>query len=754
MTGSRGAGWPTMGAAAPPDRGEVRIVEGAHMRRFIVEVVVDAFLLVVIVLLLGFIKVPQPFPFGTASAPIVELRGAGVVGFLSWAAVLVLVNRFARPVLVALTGRLLFSTMGFFVVIINAIAIWLTSLIAPIKIGIVAEPLLLWIVVGAALYTALSTVTDALLGLNRPDLGADRSRGIWGFLESLPTPRRNAIIENLRLQQVYNAIYTTSLDIALADTPVGALRRWFARVVLGESDELVDAGGPARIGAMLQQLGPTYVKIGQMMASRADILPAEWITELSRLQSEAAPFAYDDVVATVTKELGAPPEALYATFDPIPFAAASTAQVHEARLHDGTLVAVKVQRPRIQAKTQADLGVIQELASVAERRIGIARKVGLRSMVDEFARGVLKELDYRNEAYHARRLADGMTRFPEVHIPRVYDELSGQRVITMEYVNGIKISKADELRAAGFDTAALGTVFIRAIIKQVLVDGFFHGDPHPGNILADPETKQIIFLDLGLVGQLNQQQRVDLLGLIYSIKEVDIQGIGDGLMALGKPTRSFDEAGYRDDIDRLARQYLIYGKATSLGSALGAFLGAVFDNGLRLDSQLTLAIKAVIQAEETARALSFDIDLGQAAVTEAQAALLESFTPERIQKQIQGSVVRVGKELARRVPSMEGAALKWLDQFNQGKFVVEVDTKGLERSIASVSDIGRQATVGVIVVGQLIGTAIVMAILLQPSLSQFQGVAYAAMIAFAVTLIVSFVVLFRLFFQRSDEGER
>jgi len=724
------------------------------MRRFIVDVALDALLLVVIALFLGVISVAQPFPFGPTSVPIVQLRDAGVIGFVSWAAVLVLVNKFARPVLVALTGRLLFSTMGLFVVIINAIAIWLTSVIAPIKIGIVADPVVLWIIVAAALYTGLSTVMDAVLGLNRPDLGSETSRRMWSFLESLPTPRRNSILENLRLAQVYNAIYTTSLDIALEGTPVGQIRRWFDRRIIGNKDPLAEATGPERIREMLQRLGPTYVKIGQMMASRSDVLPPEWIAELSKLQSEAAPFAYEDVVAIVSKELGAPPEELYATFDPIPFAAASTAQVHQATLHDGTLVAVKVQRPRIVAKTQADLGVIQELAGVAERRLAVARKVGLQAIVAEFARGVLKELDYRNEAYHARRLADGMTRFPEVHVPTVYDNLSGERVITMEFVSGIKISKADQLREAGFDTTELGTVFIRSIIKQVLVDGFFHGDPHPGNILADPISKQIIFLDLGLVGQLNSQQRVDLLGLIYSIKQIDIPGIGDGLMALGKPTRQFDEAGFRDDIDQLARQYLIYGKASSLGDALGAFLGAVFNNGLRLDSQLTLAMKAVIQAEETARALSFDIDLGEAAVTEARAALLESFTPEKIQQQLQGSVVRIGKELARRVPSFEGAALSWLDQFNKGKFVVEVDTKGLERSISSVSDIGRQATVGVIVVGQLIGTAIVMAIMLQPELTQFQGFAYLAMIAFAVTLVVSFVVLFRVFLAPSTRDDR
>ena len=418
---------------------------------------------------------------------------------------------------------------------------------------------------------------------------------------------------------------------------------------------------------MLEQLGPTYVKIGQMMASRSDILPPQWIAELSKLQSEAAPFAYEDVVAIVSKELGAPPEELYETFDPVPFAAASTAQVHQARLHDGTLVAVKVQRPRIVAKTQADLGVIQELAKVAERRFSVARKVNLSGIVAEFAKGVLKELDYRNEAYHARRLADGMQRFPEIHVPIVYEELSGQRVITMEFVRGIKISKADELREAGFDTTALGTVFIRSIIKQVLVDGFFHGDPHPGNILADPISKQLIFLDLGLVGQLDAQQRVDLLGLIYSIKEVDIPGIGDGLLALGKTSRQFDDARYRNDIDRLARQYLIYGKATSLGDALGAFLSAVFDNGVQLDSQLTLAIKAVIQAEETARALAFDIDLGEAAVSEARAALLDSFTPEKLQKQVQASAVRIGKELARKVPSLEGAALQLDRPVQQGQ---------------------------------------------------------------------------------------
>ena len=535
------------------------------MRRFLVEAVVDAIIALAVILVLSLISVGQPFPFGTSSAPILALRGAGVVGFVTWAAILVLVNRFARPVLVALTGRLLLRTLGVFVVVINAIALYIAGFLAPIKIATVAEPTVLWLLVAAAVYTVLSTLAGAVLGLNRPDFSPEGQRSMWRLLESLPTPRRNVLIENLRLQQVYEAIYANALDISLERTPIGGVRRWFEKRVLGQEDTLAGQSGPARVRVMLQRLGPTYVKIGQMAASRADLLPEEWITELAKLQSDAAPFPWADASQIIEAELGKPPDELFASIDHEPFAAASTAQVHRATLHDGTVVAVKVQRPRIVAKTKADLGVIQELATVAEGRFSMARKIDARGMVNEFAAGVLKELDYRNEAYHAKRLADGMTRFPQVHIPTVYDEFSGERVLTMEFVNGIKISKVDELRAAGVDTSALGSVFIRAIIKQVLIDGFFHGDPHPGNVFADPVADQIVFLDLGLVGQLDRQQRLDLLGLIYAINGRDIPGIADGLIALGKPSRGFDEVRFRSDIDRLARQYLIYGKADDPG---------------------------------------------------------------------------------------------------------------------------------------------------------------------------------------------
>jgi ubiquinone biosynthesis protein len=313
----------------------------------------------------------------------------------------------------------------------------------------------------------------------------------------------------------------------------------------------------------------------------------------------------------------------------------------------------------------------------------------------------------------------------------------------MEFVTGIKISKVDELDAAGVDRQAIGTTFVRALIKQVLVDGFFHGDPHPGNILVDPATQRIVFLDLGLVGQLTSEQRVGLLKLIYAVRSVEIPSIADAILTLGEPQPGFDEAAFRTDVDRVARQYLLYGSSDSLANALSAILGAVYDNGLQLSNDLTIALKAVIQAEETARALSPEIDIGTAAIEEARSAALEALDPERLRKTVVSQVVRIGGELLQRAPTLERAAWGWMDQFGKGQLVVKVDTSDLGPQIERINGLGRQIAIGMLVAGQLIGTAILAIVLLQPAASAFVGVGYFAIIAFGAVLLVSLYVLYR-----------
>jgi len=714
------------------------------VRRFIVEAVLDALIIALILLLMSLIQVPQPFPFGLERAPIVTGTGIGPIGFILLGASIGIINRFVRPLIVALTGRWVLSTMGVALIVINAITVWIATLIVP-EVAVAAAPKLIWFLVMATMFTFASSAVDALVGLNVPDIDDQgHGRSIWGILDALPTPRRNRIIENIRLQQVYDTIYRYGLDIALERTPLATFRVAFQRRILGRSVSDDHLTPEARVRIMLQQLGPTYVKIGQMLASRREALPPALVAELEKLQSDAAPFSWEEAAETIRAELGRPAEELFATIEHEPFAAASTAQVHRATLPDGRLVAVKIQRPNILAKTKADLGVLEELAKVAEDRWEMAAKLGARAMVREFATGVLKELDYRNEAYHSLRIADALRKYPEIHVPVVDAERSAERVMTAEFVKGIKISDVERLRAAGLDTTHLGGVFIRAMIKQVLVDGFFHGDPHPGNVLVDPDTGRIVFLDFGLIGELRTDQRMTLIQLLFALKGADSGGIADALLGLGTRGPGFDERRFRNDIDRMTRQYLIYGSVDSLGEGLSAVLGAVFDNGLRLDNDLTLAIKAVVQAEETATILAFDVDIAAAAFDEARAAALERITPEAVQKVVIGQAVRAGQEFARRLPTLESAVWSWMDQFGKGKLVVEIDTSELNKEIGKVSDLGRQLAIGMLVTGQLIGTAILAVVLLQPqALEEFQTFAYIGLIAFGVSLLVSLYVLYR-----------
>ena len=463
------------------------------MRRFIVEVLVDVVLLLAILLLLDRFTVGQPFPFGPTSAPIADIRpDAGAVGFLSWAAVLVLVNRFARPVLVALTGRLLFSTMGFFVVIINAIAIWITSILAPIKIANVAEPTVLWIIVAAgAVYPRLDGGRRGARPQPPGPDGRPEPRGL-----GIPRVAAHAAAQR-RSSRTCASSRSTTRSTRPAWTSPWRIRRSGAsdagsrRVVLGEKDDLVDASGAG-------------ADQGDAPAARPDLRedrPDDGEPRATSCRPSGSPSCRRSRATRPRSPMTDVAEIVDQGARRRPGGAVRDVRARAVRRRvDGPgpsrdlagRDARRGQGPATTDRGQDPGGPGGHPGTRRSSRNGASRspaRSGLSDIVGEFAAGVLKELDYRNEAYHARRLADGMARFPQVHVPIVYDDLSGQRVITMEFVKGIKISKADELRAAGFDTTELGTVFIRAIIKQVLVDGFFHGDPHPGNILGDPETQ-------------------------------------------------------------------------------------------------------------------------------------------------------------------------------------------------------------------------------------------------------------------------
>ena len=519
-----------------------------------------------------------------------------------------LINSFVRPMALLITGRLVIGTMGLFTLVINGLLFYLLAALLP-EVLLINEPVLLRSILAGALMAIFVIVIEALFGLDSPVIdGGGESKFYWRWLSKVPPDYRKTIVANLRLKQDYDIIRRFGLDIMVDLTPLAGFRRFWQRLIYPNKQVVIEESAPETVRLMLQELGPTFVKLGQMAASRSEILPPEWQFELNRLHAEVDPFPYDEVHRIIIQELGAPPDELFVTFDPQPLAAASTAQIHRATLTSGEDVVIKVQRPDIDVTVRGDLQVAHDMVHTLEKRAKWARNLGLSGMLDEFAANVIEELDYQNEAYNARRLKHDMNRFEDVLVPTIYGSYSTSKVITMQYVDGVKMTQVDQIGAAGIDLEELARRFIRAMNQQVLLNGFFHGDPHPGNVLVNLDRGEIIFLDLGMMGQMNDEQRLALFDLIWSLKNGDARGLTQILIRLSTAARPVDEEALTRDIDRMLQRYVVYAEgAPSIAEVAPQAFNLLFHYGLSLDRSLAIALKGLMQAEELVRTLAPDI---------------------------------------------------------------------------------------------------------------------------------------------------
>ncbi len=686
------------------------------MRQFAVQVLVNTAALILTILLMPGITLVSAQPLlnffgitGSLRATLpwwLDIVLAAVLS-LFLGIIYTLIDRYIKPLLLALTGRFIVWSMGLSILIINVVAFALFLWLTPVEWGI-ASPTALRILVGGILLAILGTILNFLTGVNQINLAkGDPDKGYWQFVERLPILRSSSLNEGVRVKQIYDRLFGFGQDILAARWGVARFRERIYEFMYGEPNPAAGQSLPVKTRILLEDLGPTWVKFGQMVASQAESLPLEWADELTRLQSSAEPFPSDQVVQIIQRELGAPPEELYATFDLKPLAAASTAQVHVATLHDGAKVAVKVERPDIISKTQADLRIIQDTARVVENRSKTAANLDLEGISRQFAKGVINELDYRNESYHTRRLADNMQGMAGIAVPKVYAELSSARVLTEEFVSGVKLTNTKALVESGLDRQVLATNFLAAVIKQILVDGFFHADPHPGNLFLNPQTGIITFLDLGLIGELSQQQRINLLDLLFTMTQNDPDELATVAANMSRKTRPYNERAYRQDMSTVFYQYWIYPRTNvSFNESMSAITTVLNNHGMRLDSSLTLAVKSMIQADQSLVALDPQIDLVPAVVEQAKTLMVAEVTPERIIEMVQTQVKRAGREFVRRMPEMEAATFSWLTQYQKGKFIVTVDTSDLTKGVDRFAVTVDRLTLGIILVGMLIGSAI------------------------------------------------
>jgi len=514
--------------------------------------------------------------------------------------------------------------------------------------------------------------------------------------------------ENVRLQQVYNILMHYSWDMMLSERLglLGEFHHAMQAWVWSLPRDMEPVSTPVKVRLLLQELGPTYVKMGQIVSSQASTIPPDWEKQLALLQSNVPPFPADVARLIIIEELGQPPEALYASFEPRPFAAASTAQVHRAALHDGAQVVVKVQRPNIDTQMKADIGIMQNAARVFSARSEYARSIDLEGMLEQFGTSVLEELDYTGEAYNAFRLAQNLATIPGVHIPEVYLELSTSKVLTMEFIQGVKISNLPAIDRAGIDRAELARNTLRAIVKQLLIDGFFHADPHPGNILVNLETGEATFIDTGMVGELDVQGRLNLVQLMFAVRQGDVYSMAEIMRNMSTPFgQQLDEKAFIRDFERKVGSILYVGGA-SFGQSVSVAFSLLSEHGLRLNPNLTMAVKAMTQAEAITKLLYPEGGLMEEGVDMVKDLFVEAITAEKITDEARKQLMIVGRELSKRLPSLSEATLGWLSQYQKGRFELYLDTSGLAKEVDKLGGLVRQIAMGIILVGTIVGSAI------------------------------------------------
>lgn len=485
------------------------------------------------------------------------------------------------------------------------------------------------------------------------------------------------------------------------------VRQTGLRLVLGERTEsLAPAAAPKaeELANDLENLGATFIKLGQLLSTRGDLLPEPYLESLSRLQDQIEPFSFEEVEQIVTSELGVRISKVFPEFDHKPEAAASLAQVHRARLRDGREVVVKIQRPGVRNQIVEDLEALEEVAQFIDAHTEVGKRYEFENMLTDLRRSLLRELDFQREAENLKRLQQSLRDFENIIVPLPIEDLTTSRVLTMEYVPGKNITSLSPLRLLEIDGAALSEELFRAYLKQMLVDGFFHADPHPGNVFLTDDDR-IALLDLGMVANITPKFQDELLRLLLAISEGRGDEAAEISIRMGDPKADFDKSDFTHRVANLvARHANATLKRIDAGHVVLEIERISADCWFRLPPEFTMIAKTLLNLDRAVYTLAPDFDPN--AIIREQASHILT---QRMVKSIQpGRILSGVVEVKEFVENFPARVNKILDVVGNNELKIGVDAIDEKVVLDGLQKVANRITLGLILAALIVGAALMM----------------------------------------------
>lgn len=469
----------------------------------------------------------------------------------------------------------------------------------------------------------------------------------------------------------------------------------------GEPAEPAERDDAERFTASLESLGPTFIKFGQLLSTRQDLLPAAYTEALTRLQDNVEPVPVEEIRARIEESLGAPVGTLFAEFDDAPLASASLAQAHRAVTRSGRDVVVKVLRPGVRDRVRRDLGSLGELADFADANTPVGPRLGAARMLAQFRRSMADELDYRKEAANLDLFRELVDDEPDLLVPGYVADYSTDDVLTLEFMPGRKITDVGPLTMLDVDGARLAASLFRFMLKAMLIDGILHADPHPGNLFLTPDHR-VALLDVGMVVRLPGRLRSSIVKLLVSIGDGDGEGAAAVLADMGHPTDEYDAAAFRDDVSHLVSSTLSMGADLQAGAVLMQLARISGTHGLRPPAEMTLVAKALLNLDQSTQHLDPGFTPVEAIRANLPTILAAGLTPSAGQSLLGGIE---GKEFLERLPRR---ANRLLDALSDGELTIKVDAFDENRALMVLQQVANRVSTALILAAVTIAAALLM----------------------------------------------